>query len=518
MPIDPDISLGVQGVGALGQASPLDMLGKAAQVQNTMNANRLFQAEMNAKVRFGAIMANSPDVATAVQEGMKDPAVAAFAPDLLSNFTSLNNTLQITSGLEQTQSSSAFENFIKNLPMASKDPTQIDKLQASTVATMPDGPAKQNAIQGMKSIKAGLMVGYDPTNPQTLAKYQSNLAGLMIANGAQASEVKNNDGSTSRVIQLGTTQVDVDNGGVAVANSHPPNDPTQGTPGNPNIPEATSVAPPQGGPGSATPVQQPSWLTSTPPVVHGTSPSSAQEEYYKGQGDTAKDLQTKYSDLADSLPNAVNRLQNVSRTLEHFQAGGGAEIRMDAQQSIQTLRDLGIPVPKSVTDLFGADDLANGQLFNQEISNFAVQNLQQVQTGLGKASAMELNNALAQFDKTKDPTMLYKALDFADQGLRLQRDEMNRWPQFKAMAGGDPAKLVDFPIWNAEQVRQNGIQSPSDLGPMSAVRQNSVDRQSSTPAAPNDPLAMARVAIAAGKDRTAVINRLREHGIDPSGL
>src|ERR1700731_2420577 len=114
MPLDPDISLGIQGVGAVGApGGPLDMASKAQGLQSQINQNQLFRAQMQARQRFGAIMGPSPDPERAVKLGMQDPAVAAFAPELLSNAAGLQQTLTTTHGLEQTQSESALENFMK---------------------------------------------------------------------------------------------------------------------------------------------------------------------------------------------------------------------------------------------------------------------------------------------------------------------------------------------------------------------------------------------------------------------
>lgn len=442
MAVEPDIALGYNPGGGVQQINPLASLGQLAEVQNSLNKNRLFQQSMAARMKFGQMIATADSPEDAIAQGMKDPLVAGFAPEMMQNMASLQQTLQSNKGLIQDQTGKGLESFLTMLPEAAQDPGMIDKVIEQAAATMPDGPAKENALRGMTNIKSGLTANYDPSDPASLVKYDQQLTGLLTHYGASAQDVASPDGSTHPVVRIGPVAVNLQGAGTAPAGS-------EGT--NPGAGTASGGA------------------------QFGT-PSTTQGTEFQNQAAQVNTMEQGFNSQAESLPLNINRLQNVAKALTKFQAGAGENARMGIAQVIQGLSDLGIQpgIMETIRKQLGPDDLKNAQLFQQEVANLALQNLGQVQKGLGEASAAELNNAISQFSVTKDPGMLQQALDFADQGLRQQQDKITQWMDYKKTVGNDPAKLIDFPKVYMQSFMKNGIQTPSNMpkeGPLASQPQ-----------------------------------------------
>lgn len=102
MPIDPSISLGVKVPDMLGT------IKSYADVQNTLNQNKLFQQTFSARQRAGQILSQAPDMETGLAELYKDPVTAPFAGETVNQVRQGQQTLaDIQLKHQQAETSSA---------------------------------------------------------------------------------------------------------------------------------------------------------------------------------------------------------------------------------------------------------------------------------------------------------------------------------------------------------------------------------------------------------------------------
>lgn len=451
MAVEPDIAMGFQPPN-LGQFNVLDNMQKAVGIGGQMQQNYITGQSIQARQAFGKLIATAPDIDSAIKAGMSNPQIAAFAPEMLQNLASLQQTQTATKGLVQSQSHDGLDNFMSNIGVIAQDPSHFDDLKKMALAGMPDGPAKDSTGKAIDAMKSGLTANYDPKDPASIKNYQQMIAGFAVNHGMRAGEAQVGGGATQQGVYVGTVFVPTAGGSSAGG---------AGTMQNPQE-NGAGVGGAPGGDQSA----DSSGI--------GRSMTLEQSKMIEGTANQALDTQKEYNERVAALPNAVQRLKAVANTLTKFQAGAGAPVRMAAQQAIQSLQDFGLPIPKELQDRFGKDDLRNGQLFQQEIGNFAVQALQQVQSGLGRASAMELNNAIGQYNTDKDPLMLYNALKVADTGLRISEDETNAFHQYQDTLGPNPkaSDLIRFPaVFNKMLAAHNyEPETPSHLPPEDTIR------------------------------------------------
>jgi hypothetical protein len=134
-----DLNLGPQvqpNSGLLG-GNPLDALGHVANLQNTLNQNRLFQSEYAARAKAGQIIANSPDAASAASALQSDPLVMGYHPEIQGAMLNNANALLANQGKISEMSQTALEGIYKGLSVAMADPSQFDSALARGISTVP---------------------------------------------------------------------------------------------------------------------------------------------------------------------------------------------------------------------------------------------------------------------------------------------------------------------------------------------------------------------------------------------
>lgn len=123
MPVDPTISLhaGDQPTG-VPVANPLGLISNLAQVTGQMNQNKLFTQSFAAKQKLGQIMASAPDIETGWQTALKDPTVAPFAGEALSQYRQAQMFGTQQAGMQQEQNLTGVGNLLKGTVAAGADP------------------------------------------------------------------------------------------------------------------------------------------------------------------------------------------------------------------------------------------------------------------------------------------------------------------------------------------------------------------------------------------------------------
>jgi hypothetical protein len=110
----------ILGGGGVNAQIPLDA-GKSQQGPDPLE--RAAQIiPFAAKMQAGQIIANAPDQQTAIDQLQKNPSIAAFAPDLINNYTQMHNIATQTTGIERGQNQDVLQGLFGQLLPDLRDP------------------------------------------------------------------------------------------------------------------------------------------------------------------------------------------------------------------------------------------------------------------------------------------------------------------------------------------------------------------------------------------------------------
>lgn len=113
------------------------MVRSLADLQGTLNQNRLFQQQWEARQKAGGIIASAPDWQSAAKGLQADPQVAGFLPEITTS--ALNNAAinQSIAGQRQGQAQSALEGVYHGLAIAAAKPELFDQAYKTAVGAIP---------------------------------------------------------------------------------------------------------------------------------------------------------------------------------------------------------------------------------------------------------------------------------------------------------------------------------------------------------------------------------------------
>lgn len=473
MPIDPTIPLQLQFPSQSGlAANPLEMVDKFADIQNKLNTAKLFNQTMAAKKRAGQIMSGPGEMDQKIQMLQTDPIVAPFAGEIAGEIQGVQGAITQMKGAQQGQAQSGLDAFMKSLPAAMEDPSQLGPALDANLAAMPDGPAKTNAQQAMGLVKAGLLNGL-PSDP-TMAKdqFRQRLVGWMIGHDIGGDKIA--------AMLGGRTLLDV--GGVQRPVLTPP---PQGMPGEapagPSvIPDAAAIpntlrpqyvtptnlegAPTPGTVGGATENRlQP--ITSTPggaspaagnalggkavPIVGQTTTGQAEAS---AQGPVVQQLEGDMNSRAAVVPTQLRALNQMESAMEKFQAGGFADWRTNFAKNVQGLKNIGMNIDQATLDKIANGSLSSSEFFISKIRPFMVRQLTADATGQGRTMLPEVQAYLDALNATTDPAAIKEFFDSARASLNLDADMAKKYIQYKRLiAKGDDStqgmSLANFNAW-----------------------------------------------------------------------
>jgi hypothetical protein len=182
MPTVPDISLGVTGAGA-PPPSPLGTLGQFAQIQNSMNQNRLFQQQFAAKQRLGQIMAAAPDPESGFAAAMRDPVAGPFAGEAINQYRQGMLSQQQLQNEQQAGAKSGFDVLMGALPAGMSDPSQLmPAIQARLKLLSPN--ARSRDEPAIMATAQSLTEGLDKLPPDQATKaFNSRLTAIGVGSG-----------------------------------------------------------------------------------------------------------------------------------------------------------------------------------------------------------------------------------------------------------------------------------------------------------------------------------------------
>ena len=449
--VNPNISLNVAGGGgpnapqSPGTGLGLGQMAGFAQLQQVLNANRLFQQQFSAKQQAGQIIAASPDIETGISNLLKNPSVASFAPDIVSELRNMQQTMTTTRGLQATQNRDAFGAVLKGATGALDNPSQLLPMMMTQLKLMPEEiqqrvlPAVQSFAQAMTSgLPADPVAGKQEYNK----RLNASLLGSGVANDAMMQS-------------LGILPKQV----------------VQGPYGPGGAPSATVVGgPPWAGGNSLAPGGASSTSTggstSGPGPLVGLTPE--QEEYQRSSGKAAGDLQSEMATRSEALPAALRRIDMMTDALKDFQSGGWADARAAIAKNLQGARNAGATfISPDLINAVGNNSLPATQLFNAQVKPLVIGELKSAAQGTGRVMRSEVDAFINMMDATTDPMTLMNLLNQAKYSLQVGNAQAQKFPQFKQLlAKKDPSvagmNLPDYFSWFNANTKPGDL--PSVLG------------------------------------------------------
>lgn len=437
---NPTIALGVNTASPAASQNPLGLIGTIAQAQKSMVEARSATLTLQGREMAGKIIAGAASPEAAESALLANPLTAAFAPEYANNIAAMRQTQTTTQGLVQDQSQSAMQKVFALMGASATDPKTALESGRAIIESMPNPQAKALAEKSFGMILDSVAGGLDGLSPEErTAKITQRLGGIAVATGATTPEAER-----------------AQSGNVAPSITMQPVGP-----GGAPVPVAA------GGP-AVGPQPAPHIIGQSEAPVQGLTPEQTAEQ--AATGTIAGDVEKQMSESAGILPVEAKRLNLMQDMLQLFQAGGGAETRGEIGRSIQALKNLGFTgITDEMIKKVANGDLDALQFFNQQIKQAAIGQLKDVQKGLGRASAMEINNAIDALSADQDPAALMRALNQAKYGLQVQYDQMGKWLQFKKLlATKDPSVAGldkgDFNNWYLANSNDSALPTKTGSG------------------------------------------------------
>ena len=448
MPLDPTISLHAgEGVAPM-QGPNLGMLGQFAQIQNALNQNRLFQQTFAARMRMGEIMASSPNLDSAMQTALQDPIAAPFAPQILNTVRQTELTMLQMQGEQQKQAQSGMEAVFKALPAIYNNPTNNQWQTSMSAALAPlSDTARQRVAPAIESIRMGLLDGISPDQGQAAAQIRQRVGALMLQSNMTPDSIR-------------------------AVTGVPAPQPVQGPFGPGGATTLTTfggAAVPLAGGSPAGGVAGTLAAGGGVPSVGGTGlvgPTMEEQAAYKSMGEKVGDLQEEMANRAQTLPDALKRIDMMTSAMGQFDMGGGANFRMQVGKLMQAFG-----ASQDAVDKVSNSSLPATQIFNAEVKPLMVQELKQVAQGTGRVMRSEVDTFLHLLDATTDPRAALAILNQARYGLQVGYDQSQKFVDFKqALAKKDPSvaglNIMDFPAYYAKNFSPKTLPTSNAAGGM----------------------------------------------------
>ena len=474
-PFNPDPSIPLQAGAGLQQTAnpmmgnPVSTMTGFAQVQNLLNQNRLFQQTFAARQRLGEIMAQSPDLDTAMATASRDPIAGPFAPEVMNSVRQMDFTMLQMQGEQQKQAQSGMEGVFKALPAIYSNPTNQQWQTSMQAALAPLSPtAQQRVAPYIESLRQGLMDNLPADSQAAAPMLRQRLNAMMLSSNITPEMLRQTTGQVAPQFQ--TVQGAQGQQIPGVVSGTGQFNPLSGPP------MAGAAGPMSGTAPTGTTNTAPSLLAGSPGTLIGPTTTASAE--MAATGKAGGDINTEMANRAEQLPGAIKRLDIMSGTLGQFQAGGGADFRAQLGKSLQALRDAGVPgISDDTINQVANSSLPATQLFNAEVKPLVISQLKEAAQGTGRVMRSEVDAFLGMMDGTNDPRALTSLLNQARYSLQVGYDQSQKFTAFKqALRSGDPSvrglDMADFYGWYNKQMQPQQLPGTTgggmQLGPTPA--------------------------------------------------
>ena len=434
MPLDPTISLHAgEGVAPM-QGPNLGMLGQFAVIQNQLNQNRLFQQTFAARQRWGDILAASPDMDTALQNGLHDPVAAPFMPQIANMVRQTDLTMLQMQGEQMKQAKTGLEAIPGILRAVYNSPTNSTWQTAASVATQGLSPSAKAAVgPALESIRMGLMDGIEGA-PDPVGRMRQNIGALMLQSNMTPDSIRAVTGQLAPQLM---TPGPYGPGGATMQ-------PQTGGPAVPLVGGSTTTA------GSLTGNLPPS---SGAPAVGGTpvGPSQVSTAYHSKIADQFAQYENDLYDRVNTGATFRRNMDEIVDAAHQAHIGGGASTYMKLGQALQA-----IGVNNPTVDAWSNGSLAASQVVDKASLTNVMNQLKQQLTGIG-GSRINQQEFVAQLNKnpsiTTDPRAMVQVFNLWNDFYKRDQTELQALDKAKDRPNFDPSR------WPAEWQRSPFMQN-----------------------------------------------------------
>lgn len=188
MPLDPSISLQIKPP----DINPLTMMSGFANLQNTLNQNKLFQQTFAARQRAGQILSQSPDLEQGLEQLYRDPVTAPFAAETANavrqgqqTFADIQRLRAVTAGEQQRQATDGLQAAVAHgLPAIIESPSDAtwDSVMKAQLNVL--SPSARAAVApALESLKHAMLADLPEEPEAAKAEVKKRAAALSLGSG-----------------------------------------------------------------------------------------------------------------------------------------------------------------------------------------------------------------------------------------------------------------------------------------------------------------------------------------------
>ncbi len=155
----------------------LELIGSLAKTQNAINESRLFNATMAARQKAGKIIAGAPSVEDAAKALLSDPEITTFAPNVVQDMMTTQNSMIDAAGKVSVQAFDAYGHALQGLAAAVNDPSAMAAVKANTMA-LASPFVREQVGKSFDTVSAAISATKDPAERLRL------INGWVTANGS----------------------------------------------------------------------------------------------------------------------------------------------------------------------------------------------------------------------------------------------------------------------------------------------------------------------------------------------
>lgn len=428
--LNPEISLGIRPM-EIQAGQGLARLGALVDVQQKIQETRMKGLELLGRQRAGEILAGAPDLKSGIDALAKDPLVGGFANEVTSTMQSVQASMTSAASTEQAMALSGLDAVLKGAFGAINDPAMFTPLTTAFAETL--APQSREAVmKALPNLQAAFFDGMQTIDPtmteeekakvlaENGAVWQRRLAATLIAVDVGPEVIRAVTGTIApQIISY------VDEEGRTVT---------------------TQIGGPVTGPGGNAEI--------------AAGQTTAEQAAAGAAGAVAGGVESDMNAMASSIPMQAKAINGMLKTMEAFQAGGGAQVRGQIASAMQGLKNIGMTgITQEMIDKVGNGDLAAQQEFVALSKQFVTAQLKAAVAGTGNVMRPEVDAFLESLNDATDPEAIVGLLNQAKYIVRLEADSAHQWLQYKGKIAANAQARADGREVPHEDVDGLGLES-----------------------------------------------------------
>jgi hypothetical protein len=417
--LNPEISLGIRPM-EIQPGQGLARLGALVDVQQKMQETRMRGLELLGRQRAGEILAGAPDLKSGIDALSKDPLVGGFAGEVTSTMQSVQASMTSAAATEQQMVLSGLDAVLRGSFGALNDPSSFIPLVSAYAETLP--PESRSAVmKALPNLQAAFFDGMPTDDPEAAGQmWQRRFAASLMATGITPETIRAATGTIAPQI---ISYQDAEGRTVT-----------------------TQVGGPVTGPAGGGPI--------------AAGPTTAEQAAAGATGAVAGGVESDMNAMATGIPMQAKAINGMLKTMESFQAGGGAQVRGQIASAMQGLKNIGMTgITQEMIDKVGNGDQAAQQEFVALSKQFVTAQLKAAVAGTGNVMRPEVDAFLESLNDATDPEAIVGLLNQAKYIVRLEADATHQWLQYKGKIAANAQARADGKDVPHEDVDGLGLES-----------------------------------------------------------